>query len=115
MQLGYWTRIHVASPECSLVAVASLRRRQLLWGLPGWMRGARDLLVKHGLGQYWHNPAACTTMPKDEWKDVVYETIESNEDAVLAAKFAQMKGTAASRYAHQGLGQVPCRACHHER
>ena len=103
LQLGYWRRIHVASPERSLVAVASLRRKHLLWGLPGagdgWMRGARDLLVKHGLGQYWHNPAACTDMPKDEWKDVVYEAVESSEDAALTARFAQMKGTAAARYA----------------
>ena len=82
------------------------------------MRGARDLLVKHGLGQYWHNPAACTDMPKDEWKDVVYEAVESSEDAALTARFAQMKGTAAARgcalRAHQALGQVPRRACHHE-
>ena len=63
------------------------------------MRGARDLLVKHGLGQYWHNPAACTVISKDEWKGVVFEAVEGREDVVLAARFAQMKGTAAARYA----------------
>ena len=63
------------------------------------MRGARDLLVGHGLGHYWHNPTACTAISKDEWKDVVYEAVEGREDVVLAARFAQMRGTAAARYA----------------
>jgi len=103
LQLGYWRRIHVASPERALVAVADLRRKHLLWALPGaadgWMRGARDLLVGHGLGHYWHNPTACTAISKDEWKDVVYEAVEGREDVVLAARFAQMRGTAAARYA----------------
>ena len=38
-------------------------------------------------------------MPKDEWKDVVYEAVESSEDAALTARLAQMKGNAAARYA----------------
>ena len=103
LRLGYWRRLHVASGERTLVAVASLRHKHLVWGYKGasdgWMGATKDLLVKHGLYSYWLDPNWCTTQTKEQWKDKVYETVEGVEDAALRARFAGMSGAAAARYA----------------
>jgi len=103
LRLGYWRRIQVASSERSLVAIASLRRKHVLWGLnragESWMRGTRDLLETYGLREHWMDPALSTNMPKDKWREVVFEAVEGRADTTLAAKFASMKGIASERYA----------------
>ena len=47
LRLGYWRRIQVAASDRSLVAIASLRRKHVVWGLnragESWMSGTREL------------------------------------------------------------------------
>jgi hypothetical protein len=102
LRLGYWRRINVATEERTLVAIAALRRNHLNWGYKGaasgWMGTTRDLLVKHGMHSHWQNPKLCAAQSKDQWKDVVYEAVESAEEEELRTRFSRMKGAAASRY-----------------
>ena len=103
LRLGYWRRLHVASGERTLVAVASLRRKHLLWGYngaeQGWMRETRDLLVRRGMLNHWLNPSLCASQTKDEWRDLCYQAVELAEGAALRGRFASMSGDAAGRYA----------------
>jgi hypothetical protein len=103
LRLGYWRRIQVAASDRSLVAIASLRRKHVVWGLnragESWMSGTRELLQSHGLREHWDDPAACAGMTKEQWKDVVYEAVEGRADIALATSFAGMRGVASERYA----------------
>ena len=102
LRLGYWRRLNVASGERTLVAVASLRWKHLEWGYKGapdgWMGTMRSLLVKRGMYAQWHNPHLCTSQTKEEWKDRVYEAVESAEDEAVRRRFNAMSGAAAARY-----------------
>ena len=84
LRLGYWRRINLASPERTLAAVVSLRRKQLAWDYPGskhgWMSGTRDLLVDRGLIRFWSDPNLCHRLSKKEWKQIVYDAVERAED-----------------------------------
>ena len=103
LRLGYWRRLNVASGERTLVAVASLRRKHLRWGIKGadrgWMRETRDLLVRRGMLAHWLNPSLCVSQTKGQWKDACYQAVELAEGAALRARFAAMSGDAAARYA----------------
>jgi hypothetical protein len=102
LRLGYWRRLHVASSERTLTAVAALRHRHVMWEYKGadvgWMGTARDLLIKHGMYSHWLNPNLCATQSKEQWKDVVYEAVEGIEDEALRTRFAGMAGAAAATY-----------------
>jgi len=111
LRLGYWRRLHVASGERTLVAIAILRRRHLEWerrgARKGWMGTTRKLLTEHGLLSYWLHPNTCTTQSKEQWKDVVYRAVEGAEDVSLCKRFAGMSGVAAARYARiKNWGEV---------
>ena len=45
-----------------------------------WLKGPKDLLESHGLLEYWGKkiPTLCNGMSKEQWKDVVYEAVESS-------------------------------------
>ena len=102
LRLGYWRRLQVASSDRTLVAVASLRRKHLKWGRKGsargWMSSTRALLTSRGLHGHWTSPSLCARMSKDEWKDVVYEAVESAEGAALRLRLGALNGEAATRY-----------------
>ena len=102
LRLGYWRRLHVASSERTLTAVATLRHRHVMWEYKGadvgWMGTTRDLLTKHGMYSHWLNPNLCATQSKEQWKDVVYEAVEGIEDEALRTRFAGMAGAAAATY-----------------
>jgi len=103
LRLGYWRRLHVASADRTLSVVAALRRAHLNWDRKGaedgWMGETRTLLKKLDLDRHWDDPGLCAAITKDEWKDVVYEAVESHEGDVLAQRFTMMRGEAAARYA----------------
>lgn len=102
LRLGYWRRINVATADRALVAVASLRRKHVLWGSRGsassWMSGMRDLLSRRGLHGHWVSPSLCADKCKDEWKDIVYDAVESAEAAALRLRLDAMNGDAVARY-----------------
>jgi hypothetical protein len=63
------------------------------------MGTTRDLLVKRGLHSHWRAPRLCATQSKEEWKDKVYEAVESAESEAVRRRFGAMSGVAAARYA----------------
>jgi hypothetical protein len=103
LRLGYWRRLHVASGERTLAAVASLRHKHMQWGYKGagegWMGGTKKMLTSLGLYTHWLDPMLCTTQSKEQWKDIAYEAVEGAEDVALRTRFAGMSGVAAARYA----------------
>ena len=48
-------------------------------GTRGWMAGTHALLTSLGLTRFWQDPGACVLMDKEQWKEVVYEAVESAE------------------------------------
>ena len=103
LRLGYWRRLNVASGERTLVAITTMRRRQLEWGYKGsdrgWMRETRALLIRRGLRSHWINPSLCASQTKEEWKGICYKAVDEAESEALRTRFARMKGDAAARYA----------------
>ena len=85
LRLGYWRRINVAAGDRTLVALATMRRAQLLWGYrgsqDGWMSTKRDLLLNRGHYKYWADPTLCAGLSKERWKEELYEAVEGAEDA----------------------------------
>jgi hypothetical protein len=103
LRLGYWRRLNVASADRTLSALASLRRKHVIWdqkgSKDGWMGSTRSLLKKHGMLSHWFDPSLCVDQCKDEWKDIVYEAVESKEGEVLRQRLSSMSGEAVARYA----------------
>ena len=103
LRLGYWRRINVASPERTLAALVSLRRKHLAWDYPGskhgWMSGTRDLLVDRGLVRFWSDPNLCRRLSKKEWKQIVYDAVERAEDIARRNRLACMSSKNVCRYA----------------
>ena len=108
LRLGYWRRINMASPERTLAAVASLRRKQLAWDYPGskhgWMSGTRDLLVDRGLVRFWSDPNLCRRLSKKEWKQIVYDAVERAEDIARRNRLACMSSKNVCRCTHHTMG-----------
>jgi hypothetical protein len=103
LRLGYWRRINVASPERTLTAVVSLRRKHVAWDYPGtkngWMSGTKKLLVTRDLAQYWSDPSLCCSKSKQEWKKIAYDAVEKAEDISRRIRLANMNSSFAARYA----------------
>ena len=87
LRLGYWRRVFVAPNGRLLRDVVEFRRRECIasagrgWGSRGWMRTIKLSLDRHGLGEYWANPALASNMGKDKWKDIVYAAVDVNADS----------------------------------
>ena len=86
LRLGYWRRIQVASPERALSVIARHRTEHVRWGVGkrgewSWMKTTRKLLRERGMGDHWYDPTRCTEVPKEQWKDEVYQQVERWHDA----------------------------------
>ena len=59
------------------------------------MRTIQASLNRHGLGEYWDNPAAAAAMPKAEWKDIVYSAVDASADSCRAVTLSNKPSTSA--------------------
>ena len=101
LRLGYWWRLHAASPDRTLTALASLRHKHTVWQTAGaeqgWMATTRDLLTRRGLGDYWHHPNMCANYEKLQWKDAVYAAVEMAETTACRVRL-NLLGRAGNRF-----------------
>ena len=108
LRMGYWRRLHVASPDRLLRHLATIRKEHTEREgdiARGWMSGTRDMLESHGLREVWHDPAS--TGDKKEWKERVAEAVEEREGVEREKRFEQMTSEASKRYERvKGWGLV---------
>ena len=70
------------------------RRREWLassgkgYGARGWVNTVKSSLDKHGLGEFWANPGRATAMGVKDWKDAVYDAIDTLSDSERANNLA---------------------------
>jgi len=102
LRLGYWRRIHKATPDRVLCRLAQLRKMHVSWGgqfaANGWMTGTKQMLEMYGLEREWHIPVMCTLTSKEEWKTRVAEAVERHEDRLRKERAGLMTSVASARY-----------------
>jgi hypothetical protein len=102
LRLGYWRRLHEAVFATTLRSVVTLRRWQVDMAPRafdnGWMRKTKTLLTDGGLIDNWHDPKMCSSQTKKEWKDIVYDSVESRETTATMSRLTNLSSSHAARY-----------------
>jgi hypothetical protein len=65
----------------------------------GWMGKTQKLLNEGGLTENWHNPELCSAQTKMEWKDAVYDSVETRETTATISRLVNLSSNHAARYA----------------
>ena len=95
LKLGYWRRIFTAPRGRLLRQVIDFRRREWLassgkgYGARGWVSTVKSTLDEHGLGEFWSNPGRATSMDVKDWKDAVYNAVDTLSDSDRATSLAE--------------------------
>jgi hypothetical protein len=88
--MGYWRRVFAAPRGRLLRDLLDFRRREFDtsagkgWGSKGWVGTVKTTLDLHGMGEFWANPEKAGAMCPDEWKDKVYDAVNTRSDAYRA-------------------------------
>jgi hypothetical protein len=90
LRMGYWRRVFAAPRGRLLRDLLDFRRREFDtsagkgWGSKGWVGTVKTTLDLHGMGEFWANPEKAGAMCPDEWKDKVYDAVNTRSDAYRA-------------------------------
>lgn len=102
LRLGYWRRVHKATPDRLISWLARLRKMHVSWGgrfaANGWMTGTKQMLEMYGLDRFWHIPSMATLDSKEEWKTRVAEVVERHEDRLRKERAKTLTSVASARY-----------------